>query len=187
MLHPPAPPRPYRCDGYGDYLFAVSRLAPLKRLDLLLRALAEPAARGLRCVIAGEGEEAGRLHALRAELGLEGRVELAGRVDDAALLEHLARCRAVCFVPYDEDYGLVTVEAFAAGKPVVTCTDSGGPTELVTDGVSGLVTAPDPPALAAALARLMADASLAERLGAAGLAVASALAWPETVRRLLLA
>ena len=186
VLHPPAPPRAYRCDGYGDYLFAVSRLAPLKRLDLLVRALAEPEARGVRCVIAGEGEEAGRLRALVAELGLEDRVELPGRIDGDALLAHLARCRAVCFVPYDEDYGFVTVEAFAARKPVVTCADSGGPTELVTDGVSGLVAAPEPRALAAALARLMADAGLAERLGAAGFAVASALTWPDTVKRLLL-
>ena len=45
MLLPPPPPRPYRCDGYGDYIFAVSRLTPLKRLDLLIRALALPAAR----------------------------------------------------------------------------------------------------------------------------------------------
>ena len=44
VLHPPAPARPYRCDGYGDYLFAVSRLTPLKRFDLLLEALAQPAA-----------------------------------------------------------------------------------------------------------------------------------------------
>ncbi len=186
VLHPPAPPRAYRCDGYGDYLFAVSRLAPLKRLDLLLRALAEPDARGVRCVVAGDGEEAGRLRALAAELGLEGRVEFAGRIDDAALVDHLARCRAVCFVPYDEDYGFVTVEAFAARKPVVTCTDSGGPTELVADGVSGLVAPPEPRALGAAIARLMADEDAAARMGAAGLVLASALTWRETVQRLLL-
>ena len=46
VLHPPAPARAYRCDGYGDYVFAVSRLTPLKRFDLLLDALAPPAAAG---------------------------------------------------------------------------------------------------------------------------------------------
>ena len=60
VLYPPAPRRTYRCDEYGDYIFAVSRLTPLKRVDLLLEALAQPAAAGLRCVIAGRGEEAPR-------------------------------------------------------------------------------------------------------------------------------
>jgi len=186
VLHPPAPPRPYRCDGYGDYLFAVSRLTPLKRFDLLLQALAVPEARDVRCVIAGEGEEAPRLRALIGELGLERRVELTGRLDTPALVDHLARCRAVCFVPYQEDYGFVTVEAFAARKPVVTCADSGGPTELVQDGVSGAIAAPEPRALGAAIARVMEDAAAAERIGAAGCKTASALTWERAVLQLLL-
>ena len=57
VLYPPPPPRAYRCDEYGDYVFMVSRLTPLKRADLLLRALAAPDGRGIRAVIAGEGEE----------------------------------------------------------------------------------------------------------------------------------
>ncbi len=57
VLYPPPPKRDYRCDAYDDYLFAVSRLSPLKRFDLILRALAEPAAAGIKCVIGGEGAE----------------------------------------------------------------------------------------------------------------------------------
>jgi len=185
VLHPPAPRRPYRCDGYGDYLFAVSRLTPLKRFDLLLEALAQPAAHGIRAVIAGEGEALPQLLEQRRRLGLDGRVEFVGRLDDAQLVDHLARCRAVAFVPLDEDYGFVTVEAFAAVKPVVTCRDSGGPTELVDDGVSGLVCEPTPAAVAAGLRRLMDDRAAAERLGRAGAARAATLTWPATVARLL--
>ena len=74
------------------------------------------------------------------------------------MLEHLARCRAVCFPPYDEDYGFVTVEAFASRKPVMTCTDSGGPAELVSDDVNGKVCAPRPETLAVALREVMDDA-----------------------------
>ncbi len=84
------------------------------------------------------------------------------------MLEHLAKCRAVCFPPYDEDYGFVTVEAFASRKAVMTCTDSGGPAELVVDDVNGKVCAPRPEALAVALRELMDDAATAERLGQAG-------------------
>ena len=68
-LHPPPPQRPYRCDGYGDYIFAVSRLAPLKRMSLLIDALAHPDASGIRCVIAGEGEEHAALEAAISDQG----------------------------------------------------------------------------------------------------------------------
>jgi glycosyltransferase involved in cell wall biosynthesis len=185
VLHPPAPQRAYRCDGYGDYLFAVSRLTPLKRFDLLLDALAQPEARGMRAVIAGEGEARDDLRARCRRLGLEERVQFVGRLDEATLLTHLARCRAVAFVPFDEDYGFVTAEAFAAGKAVVTCSDSGGPTELVTDGVDGLVCAPTAVALASGLSRVMEDRDAAERLGVAGRARVATLTWPDTVARLL--
>ena len=186
VLHPPPPPRPYRCDGYGDYIFAVSRLTRLKRLDLLVRALARPEAAGVRCVIAGDGEMAAELKALVGALGLDGRVRLVGGVDSAALVDHLARCRAVCFPAQDEDYGFVTVEAFASGKPVVTCSDSGGPLEFVHDGVEGLVAAPTPAGLAGALAALAADEALASRLGQAGLAAVQALTWPRVVERVVM-
>ncbi len=184
VLYPPAPQRPYRCDGYGDYLFMVSRLTALKRADLVVRAAAAPAGRGLRIVIAGDGEERDRLRALISELGVEGRVTLAGAIDNDQLLEHLARCRAVCFPPLDEDYGFVTAEAFASAKAVVTCRDSGGPAELVEEGVSGLITEPTPDALAAALASLMDDRALAEKWGSAALVAASRLTWPAVVAAL---
>lgn len=185
VLYPPVPVRGYRCDDYGDYIFGVSRLAPLKRFDLLLRALAEPVARGIRCVIGGEGAELPVLVRQRNLLGLDDRVEFAGRLTDDQLLTHLARCRAVAFVPWNEDYGFVTVEAFASGKPVITVSDSGGPAELVKDGVSGYVTAPTSEALAEALRAVMSDRTRAIRMGEAGADVASGMTWPKAVERLL--
>jgi glycosyltransferase involved in cell wall biosynthesis len=186
VLLPPPPPRAYRCEAYGDYLFAVSRLTPLKRLDLVIRALAEPPARHTRLVIAGEGGSRPDLERLIASLGMSARVTLLGRIPDLVMLEHLARCRAVCFPPFDEDYGFVTVEAFASRKAVITCADSGGPAELVRDGETGLICDPTPAAMAGAIARLMDDAGLAERLGSAAAARAAALTWPDTVKRLVI-
>jgi len=186
VLHPPPPPRPYRCDGYGDYIFAVSRHTPLKRLDLLVRALAEPAAAGVRCIIAGDGEESAALAALVRGLGLEHRVSMVGAIDEAQLVEHLARCRAVCFPAKNEDYGFVTVDALSLRKQVVTCTDSGGPLELVRDGVEGRVTAPAAGPLAEALSSLAADESLACRMGEAGWRAASALTWSRVVEQLVM-
>jgi glycosyltransferase involved in cell wall biosynthesis len=185
VLLPPPPPRPYRFRRYGDYVFAVSRLTPLKRLDLLIRALAEPPARHIRAVIAGEGESRPALQELAAALHVGDRVVLLGRVPDQALLEHFAECRAVCFPTLAEDYGFVTVEAFSSRKAVVTCSDSGGPAELVHDGATGLVCEPTAGAVASALARLMDDAALAERLGSAGAAWVEQLTWPAALARLL--
>jgi glycosyltransferase involved in cell wall biosynthesis len=185
VLYPPAPQRPYRCDGYGDYVLAVSRLAPLKRIDLLLDALARSEAAGVRCVIVGEGELDAQLRSRAAAAGLGERVTFAGRLGDEALVDHLARCRAVVFAPYAEDYGFVTGEAFRSAKAVITCRDSGGPAELVRDGVNGLVCDPSPPALAAALGRLAADAELARNLGEAARATDPLPSWREAVARLV--
>jgi glycosyltransferase involved in cell wall biosynthesis len=186
VVYPPPPQRAYRCDEYGDFIFAVSRLMPLKRLDLLVRALAEPPAAGIRAVIGGEGECAGDLRELARTLRVDDRVTLLGRIDDAVLLECLARCRAVCFTPQQEDYGFVTVEAFASRKPVVTCRDSGGPAELVRDGESGFVCDAEPAAVAAALGRLMNDRAVAEQMGANAAAQVAGMQWDAVVRRLLI-
>ena len=184
VLYPPAPQRQYRCDEYGDYLFMVSRLTPLKRADLLLEALATPEGTGIRAVIAGDGEELDRLSRLIKHLALWDRVLLVGRVNDDEMLDHYARCRAVVFPPVQEDYGFVTVEAFASRKAVVTCRDSGGPAELVRDGITGYVCDPTPSALALALRTLTDDAALAERLGSAAFEVGAKLSWPDTIRQL---
>ena len=185
VLLPPAPQRPYRCDGYDGDMLVISRLTPHKRVDLVLRAIAEPAARNARLTIVGDGDCRAELERLASTLGVSNRVTFLGAVDDRVLVDCLARCRAVCFTPIEEDYGFVTVEAFAARKAVVTCTDSGGPAELVTDGQSGFVCEPSPGSVAAAVGRLAADPILAERLGAAGAARAAEMKWSAVVAALV--
>ena len=184
VLYPPAPQRPYRCERYGDYIFMVSRLTPLKRARLLIDALATPAGAGIKAVIAGGGSEHAALARAIEAQGLADRVTLAGPIPQSELLHYLAHCRAVCFPPFLEDYGFVTVEAFASHKAVVTCADSGGPAELVEDGVNGFVCEPTPGALAVRLRQLMDDPALAERLGQRAQQRGAELTWSETVRRL---
>jgi glycosyltransferase involved in cell wall biosynthesis len=186
VLHPPPPDRPYRCDGYDSEFLAVSRLTPLKRIDLAIRALAEPAGRGCRLAIAGKGEQETYLRELVRTIGLRDRVRFLGVLDDEALVTAYARCRAVVFTPSDEDYGFVTTEAFASGKAVITCRDSGGPTDLVKDAENGLVVEPTPAAVAAAMQRLENDRDLSERLGGKARAVASTMSWQHVVDRLVL-
>jgi glycosyltransferase involved in cell wall biosynthesis len=184
VLYPPAPQRAYRCERYGDFIFMVSRLTPLKRAAMLVEALATDEGAGLKAVVAGDGEERDRLARLIADRNLSDRVTLVGAVSSSDLLHYLAHCRAVCFPPRDEDYGFVTVEAFAARKAVVTCSDSGGPAELVEDGVHGFVCEPTPQALAVRLRQLTDDSALAERLGTQAHARGATITWADTVRQL---
>jgi glycosyltransferase involved in cell wall biosynthesis len=186
VLLPPPPQRPYRTEEYGDFIFTVSRLADLKRIHLLVEAFRHVRNRDLRAVIGGQGPEASRLAGLIREYGLQDRVELRGAMDEAAVLDHYARCRAVFFCPYHEDFGFITGEAFASGKAVVTASDSGGPVEQVRDAVSGFVVPPEPPRLAEKFDLLAEDRGLAERLGQAGRLSIAGLTWPAAVRRLLL-
>jgi glycosyltransferase involved in cell wall biosynthesis len=147
---------------------------------------------GVRLVVAGPPEDAavpGALRALAQRCGVADRVtfdlRFLPREELAALVN---ACTASAYIPFDEDsVGYVTMEAFQAGKPVITSTDSGGVLEIVQDGDTGLVTAPRPETLGQAMARMIADRSRAARLGAAGRSLLAArnITWPKTLERLL--
>jgi glycosyltransferase involved in cell wall biosynthesis len=113
------------------------------------------------------------------------RVSFLGAVADQALPALYREALAVIYVPFDEDYGLVTLEAFLAAKPVVTASDSGGTLEFVDDGVTGAVTPPDPAALGAAVGALHASRARAASLGDAGRSRASAITWDGVIDRLV--
>lgn len=168
----------------GHYLLSVGRLETIKRIDLVIRAMASLPS-DLRLVVAGHGTQRENLERLIEELGVGDRVTLAGAVDDETLIALYRDALAVVYPPYDEDYGYVTLEAFLAGKPVVTARDSGGTLEFVTDGVNGCVCEPEPEALAAACAALHADRHRAAAMGQAGREVAAQVTWDGVVARLV--
>jgi glycosyltransferase involved in cell wall biosynthesis len=184
VLYPPPPQRDYRCEDYNGSILVVGRLTALKRVDLLIRAAAA-AGGSWRVRVAGEGPQRAALVALARELGMENRVVLLGELDEARLVHEYAHCAAVYFGARAEDYGLVTLEAFSSAKAVVTCTDSGGPAELVEDGVTGFVAEPTVEAVGAALTRLTGESMLAEKLGAAAAQVAARHSWNDAIERLL--
>ena len=129
-------------------------------------------------VIAGDGPDRERLESLA-----DGTVRFAGRVSEEELTDLYAHCLAVFYAPVDEDFGMVPYEAFLAEKPVVTTTDAGGPLEVVTDRVTGLVCAPRAEEIAAAFASL--DAADAAAWGRAGREIALSVNWDATIERLL--
>ncbi|MGD0675037.1 MAG: sugar transferase [Polyangiaceae bacterium] len=107
----------------------VSALVPNKRVDLALRAFE---GRSERLVVVGEGPERTRLGRLAGP-----NVTLLPRVDDAELDALCAGCQALLHTGVD-DFGMVMVEALAAGRPVIACAE-GGALEIVRDGETGLL------------------------------------------------
>jgi glycosyltransferase involved in cell wall biosynthesis len=138
-------------------------------------------------VIAGDGGMKPRLAQVVAELGLQHRVKFIGRASDAELRRHYAHALGVFFGPLLEDYGFITLEAMLSSRPVITCTDSGGPTHFVRDGETGHVTQPEPEAVAQAINSLWADRRRARELGENGRRHYAALnvSWDHVVSRLL--
>jgi glycosyltransferase involved in cell wall biosynthesis len=171
VLYPALLDDDYRTGPDGDYLFYPSRINVLKRQLLAVEAMRSVRA-DVRLVLAGDAdtpEDRTRLTELLADPGLAGRVQwLDGWIPHERKVELMAGALGCLFLPLDEDYGYVTIESFQSGKPVITCTDSGGPLEFVRDGETGMVAEPDAGALAEAIDRLAGNRELARRAGRAG-------------------
>jgi glycosyltransferase involved in cell wall biosynthesis len=184
LYPPPQSQGRYRNDGYGDYVFYAGRLDRLKRLELAIDAM-KRVRTPVRLKIAGTGPLAVQLRKQIDGLGIADRVELLGFVPGEDLIALYAGCRAALYVPLNEDYGYVTVEAFFSSKPVITTTDAGGPLEFVVHGETGLVAPPTPEALAAAIDQIREMSPTALRsMGEAGFARVAEISWDHVIDRL---
>ena len=155
---------------------AIGRLVAIKRIDRLVRAFATLAERvpAARLAIVGDGAERAGLEALVAQLGLGGRVRFAGWQSDTPAWH--AAADVVALSSDREGTPLTLIEAAAAGRPVVA-TGVGGVADVVDDGRTGFIVAPDDEAgMAERLERLARDPDLRLRLGAAAPARAEAFA-----------
>lgn len=185
LYHPPPGAELLCCRESWNYVFYPSRLESLKRQDLLIEA-ARRLTSGVKILIGGEGPQFARYQQLIEGHDLADRVRLIGAFSEAERIALYAHSLAVAFPPFDEDLGYVTLEAMYAGKPVVTCRDSGGPLEFVVEGETGEVAEPTPEALADAIDRLAADPERTRRMGQAGRdrILAMELSWPRVVATL---
>lgn len=180
------------CGGdYGNYVLAPGRINASKRQWLLIMAMAFLDA-DARLVIAGppdRKEDGDTLRQLVEEYDLGDRVKLDLRfLSRTELADYVNNCRAVAYLPFQEDsYGYVTMEAFEAGKPVVTASDSGELLEIVRDGETGRVVEPEPEFLATALATYLKSADRARNHGLAGQSLwrSKHINWDENIARLL--
>jgi glycosyltransferase involved in cell wall biosynthesis len=180
VLHHPSTLKA-RPSGDFRHILIAGRLHPWKRVDLAIEA-ARRMRHPVEIVVTGAGDDAHRLHAMAAA---NPRFRFVGHVSDDALAALYADALGVIFCPVEEDFGLIAVEALAAGKPVVTCADSGEPARLVRDGVNGFICAPEASAMAERLDWLVDHPEAARRMGASGPDVVASIVWDNVCDRLL--
>lgn len=186
LYHPPPMAGKLYFAEPDAYIFAPSRLESLKRQWLLIQAMRHVRA-PVSILISGTGGQQSRYKELIERFGLADRIRLVGKLSEEELAGYYACSLGVFFGPLDEDYGYITLEAMLSKKPVITCTDSGGPLEFVKDRETGLVVEPTPEAVAAAIDFLYANRKRAKEFGAAGYARYQALqlSWDNVVNELI--
>lgn len=179
-IYVPPSLRKFQCDDY-DYLFTISRLDSPKRIDLLIDSMKYVPA-SIKLKIAGTGPQEKHLEKLAED---DSRIEFLGFVNDAELIGLYANALAVLYTPYQEDLGLITIEAMMSKKPVITTTDSGGPLEFVKDFETGFVTVTKPQSIAEKINYLVDNVNAARQMGEKGYEIVKNITWKNTVNRLL--
>jgi glycogen(starch) synthase len=159
-------------------VLAVGRIEWVKGFDLLVRAFAAadlPA--GSRLVLAGEGEQLPALRDLAVRLGVADRVAFPGRLTAQEVTHAMSGASVVVVPSRREAFGIVVLEAWRSGAPLVVTT-RGGPATLVRHEVDGLMVDPeDTEGLADAITSVVTDTRLAERLSDAGRSSVERYTW----------
>lgn len=180
VLYPPVFATGHYC-GSQDYFLLPGRLHRWKRVDLAIRAM-KYLPDDVPLLIAGSGEDEQAFRELAAN---DPRVQFLGFVADHEMLKLYSNALGVLFVPKDEDFGYVTVEAMLSHKPVIVCRDSGEPALLVQDGHSGFVVDPEPQEVARCMSLLAGNRDLARRMGESAYESTPSQSWQHAVERLI--
>ncbi len=178
-----------RRSTFGDFFLLPGRIMWTKNVELGIEAFLRfrrtaPEGRRFRLVIAGMVDEKSRpyLARLEAMAGEDAGIEFRRSPSDEELAELYATCYAVLFTAFNEDWGIVPLEAMAFGKPVLA-TDRGGPRETVLHGVTGYLEPPEPERFARRMAELAAAPGRVADMGAAGPSRARAFSWDRFIDR----
>jgi glycogen(starch) synthase len=170
---------------FGRFVVALGRVVAKKGFDLLIDAFAEVAGAhpDVGLVIGGDGAARAGLIEQARSLGLSDRIALPGPLSRAQVTWAMQNAAVFVLPSRIEPFGIVVLEALRACRPVVVSMH-GGATEIVRDEREGLVADPfNPAALASAIARMLDDGKLRERLTRAGEARIRAFDWPLVAAR----
>ncbi len=189
VIHHPSDLTCFNNTEYVD-LFTVSRLDKAKRIHLLIEAFKQVKT-DRKFYIAGTGPDETELKTLAGD---DSRIVFLGRQTDQEIIARYSRALFVPFIPYDEDYGLITIEAMMSGKAVLTTSDAGGVNEFVVDHSkpnsdpdkqNGLSVAPTVDDLAAGMQVMLDNPETTQRWGKNALQAVAHIRWDNTLAPLL--
>lgn len=187
VLTPPLPlGNRYFHNDPQPFILSVGRICSIKRVDLLIKSMPLINSQ-LKLKVVGLPDEPGIDEYLRNEISkhhLGNRIAFLGRVEEEELLHLYATAFAVYYAPFDEDYGFVTLEALASGKPVVTATDSGGVLEFIAHRTNGIITDPTEAGISGAFNAIFSDPALYEQLTKNACVPGGINTWDEVVSNL---
>ena len=181
VLHHPPKIENFKEPEEGKFIFFPTRLHRWKRPDLIINAM-KYVKSDIRLIISGRGEDEAYYRQLAKH---DKRISFIGWINDDQLVDLYSKSLVVPFVPVNEDYGLITVEAFQSKKPVITCLDSGEPARIVVDELSGFIVEPDPREIAKKLNYLVENPSHARKMGEEGYRLVQEISWQNVIDRLL--
>ncbi|MBQ8814196.1 MAG: glycosyltransferase family 4 protein [Lachnospiraceae bacterium] len=170
LYHPCPEMEKFYCEGSEDYILMPSRISSTKRQMLALRAMCLTKSR-IKLYLVGRADseaERNRVISFIREHKLEDRVKYFDYVTQEEKFRLYANAKAVLFIPVDEDYGYITVEAMASSKPIITALDSGGPLEFVLDEQTGEVVVPEAEEIARAIDYMASSKYAAIEMGKRG-------------------
>lgn len=180
-----AVPRPASMPPDRPHVLYVGRIEPRKGVDRLVRAMAQVQQRvpHVQLVLVGGGPDRDAIASLARELDV--RVVFAGRVSDADLPSYYQAADVMCSPALgDESFGLVLLEAMAAGRPIVATNIAGYAELLGGTGGARLADVDSPDSLAREISAVLEDPELARTLGAHGAAAARRYDWLVIAKRL---
>lgn len=170
LYHPPKDHDKLVCGSFGDYIFYPSLINSIKRQCLAVEAM-KYTRTNVRLWLAGACGDSSyekSIYGLIEKYRLENKVKIMGRVSQEEKIRLYAESLGILFIPYDEDYGYVTLEAFYSKKLVITTLDSGGPLEFVKNNENGFVVQPEPRAIAETMDLLYKEREKARKMGLKG-------------------
>ena len=180
IIYPPTTLKNLSSKSY-DYFFIVSRLDKPKRVDLAIKAYIKSKS-DIPLKIAGVGKELEYLKDIAKD---NPNIEFLGFLSDEELSEFYSMAFAVIFIPKEEDYGIVTIEAMQSKKCVITCSDSGGVLEFVKDKQTGLISKPTIEDLSLAISYLSQNRYDAIKFGENAYKLTKDISWQNSIQKLL--
>ena len=190
VLYPPPPLfETFFNDKSEDFLFFPSRINSSKRQELVIKSLVH-ASKNVKVVFAGTSPDDTYVNSLKkmaVQLGVASQVVWLGEITHQEKIKYYSKCLGVVFTPQNEDLGYVTMESLLSGKPVITCTDSGGSLEFIRDNFNGSIVDPEPESLGRAISTMFSNKDRTKKLGLAGKDFYNSLSinWDTVIERLI--